>query len=332
VPLQAAAMARKLRLEFPGACYHVINRGNYRSDIFAADRTKKAFEDCLFEACEKSGWLLVAYIMMRNHFHLALETPHGNLVTGMQWLQATFANRFNRLRRSVGHLFQGRYKAYLVEEGEPLAAVASYIHLNPVRAKIIPVERLSEYRYSSYWYLRNRAQRPPWLRIEAVLAHTDGLADTPQGWASYDAHLRWQAAEGPLGRAEAFKQMSQGWAIGSADFKATLLRDHAIVALARAWEAKGADEIRIRAWEELCQRGLVALSRSETELARTPGAVRWKVALAAFLKERSQASNGWIGRRLHLGCAKYVSRLVAAARRSSPPSPELTSLRGHGET
>ncbi len=110
-------MARKLRLEFPGACYHVINRGNYRANVFQSEKTKAAFVSCLFEACVKSHWLLHAFTVMRNHYHLALETPEGNLVAGMQWLQSTFANRFNRLRDERGHLFQGRYKALLVEEG-----------------------------------------------------------------------------------------------------------------------------------------------------------------------------------------------------------------------
>ena len=110
-------MARKLRLEYPGPIYHVINRGNYRTGVFATAGAKAAFEKCLFEASAKSGWVLHAFVVMRNHYHLALETPTGNLVTGMQWLQATFANRFNRLRGERGHLFQGRYKALLVEEG-----------------------------------------------------------------------------------------------------------------------------------------------------------------------------------------------------------------------
>src|SRR5512147_1697273 len=109
-PGTLARMARKLRLEFPGACYHVINRGNYRADIFKTEGAKAAFEACLFEACEKSNWVLHAYVLMSNHYHLALETPDGNLVAGMQWLQATFANRFNKLRGERGHLFQGRYK------------------------------------------------------------------------------------------------------------------------------------------------------------------------------------------------------------------------------
>ena len=88
-------MARKLRLEFPGACYHVINRGNDRRNVFATEGTKVAFERCAFGACEKSGWLLHAFVVMRNHDHLAIEAPLGNLVAGMQWLKASFANRLN---------------------------------------------------------------------------------------------------------------------------------------------------------------------------------------------------------------------------------------------
>src|SRR5438105_8111243 len=103
-------MARKLRLEYPGAIYHVINRGNYRHWIFTEEGTRAAFETCLFECCRRSQWLLHAFVVMSNHYHLALETPLGNLVAGMQWLQATFANRFNRFRKEHGHLFQGRYK------------------------------------------------------------------------------------------------------------------------------------------------------------------------------------------------------------------------------
>ena len=134
-------MARKLRLEYPGAIYHVINRGNYRADVFRTEGAKAAFEACLFEACAKSGWVLHAFVVMCNHYHLALETPEGNLVTGMQWLQATFANRFNRLRGERGHLFQGRYKSLLVETGAALGQVCDYIHLNPVRAGAVPAER-----------------------------------------------------------------------------------------------------------------------------------------------------------------------------------------------
>ena len=173
-------MARKLRLEFPGACYHVINRGNYRAQVFATEQTRAAFEACVWEACEKSGWLLHAFVVMNNHYHLALETPEGNLVAGMQWLQATFANRFNRLRGERGHLFQGRYKSLLVEPGAALGQVCHYLHLNPVRAGLVAVGDLPTYRASSYWHLWQK-KRPAFLRVETALAEAGGLADTPAG-------------------------------------------------------------------------------------------------------------------------------------------------------
>lgn len=324
-------MARKLRLEYPGACYHVINRGNYRSAIFESDQTKAAFVACLFEACKKSGWLLHAHVVMRNHYHLAIETPLGHLVAGMQWLQATFANRFNRRRGVNGHLFQGRYKAFLVEEGEPLAAVAHYIHLNPVRAGVISVDRLDEYRHSSYWFLRRKGARPACLSLDVLMAQT-GLIDAPPGWRKYAEYLQWEAVDGPLGRADAFKTMSQGWALGSEEFKAGLVREHALLALARAWEDKGAQEIRTLHWEDHCHRALRILGRSDRDLEQTGGCASWKAALAAFLKERTQASNSWLGRRLCIGSAKYVSRLAAAASSARPTLPELQTLRRHGET
>ena len=92
-------MARKVRIEYAGACYHVINRGNYRSWIFESEGARVSFVKCLQEACEAMGWRLHAWVLMGNHYHLCLETPEANLVEGMRWLQSTFANRFNRFRK-----------------------------------------------------------------------------------------------------------------------------------------------------------------------------------------------------------------------------------------
>jgi REP element-mobilizing transposase RayT len=319
-------MARKLRLEFPGACYHVINRGNYRTSIFESSTAKAAFEACLFEACVKSNWLLHAFVVMRNHFHLAIETPEGNLVAGMHWLQCTFASRFNRLRNERGHLFQGRYKALLVEEGTPLGMVCDYIHLNPVRASLLPVTELEEYRHSSYWYLRRPTARPPFLRLDLVLAAAGQLADTSAGWTSYRDYLVWQAAEGPHGKSTAYVPLSRGWALGSAGFKAALIKDHALAATARAWESEGVREIRQQSWEHSCLKGLKALRRTESDMRTARKAAPWKVALAIFLKERTQASNAWIGKRLMMGSAKYVSYLISMARRSAMQPRELAIL------
>ena len=142
-------MPRKVRVEYAGACYHVINRGNYRRDLFAAKGAAESFQACVFEAGQCFGWRLHAFVIMRNHFHLAVETPEPNLSEGMKWLQGTWAARFNRFRGEGGRPFQGRYKALHVEAGHALAQVAHYIHLNPVRAKIKTAPRLGDYRWSS---------------------------------------------------------------------------------------------------------------------------------------------------------------------------------------
>lgn len=315
-------MARKLRLEFPGACYHVINRGNYRHDVFRTEKAKAAFEKCLFEACQKSEWRLHAYVIMRNHYHLALETPAGNLVSGMQWLQATFANRFNRFHGERGHLFQGRYKALLVEEGGPLAKVADYIHLNPVRAGICPVATLRAYRFSSYRLLFAPQSRPRWLDFRTVLHEAGRLSDALAGWRSYAAHLAIRAADGALAEGS----ISQGWAVGSEEFKVALMHDHALVARTRAWERIGANEIRRQAWQEALLRGLRCLGRRESELMEGRKSECWKVALAVFLRESTQASNGWLGETLRIGRANYVARLVSTAKRR-PPIDALRRLR-----
>lgn len=319
-------MARKLRLEFPGACYHVISRGNYRAPVFAEGGAAQAFESCLFEACQKSHWLLHAFVVMRNHYHLALATPEGNLIAGMHWLQVTFATRFNKFRDERGHVFQGRYKAILVEEGEQFAAVSHYTHLNPVRAGVLAVPELGRYRYSSYWYLRQRSLRPPSLRLDLVLAATGGLADNPAGWDSYQQYLTFQNETGPFGCSKAYVPLSKGWALGSAAFKATLIQDHALAAETRAWELAGAQEIRRQQWEDLLQRALAVLGRKEVELKEGIGSQTWKVALAQFLREQSQASNTWIAERFGIKRGAYVSRLVSEARRGDVLA-ELVLLR-----
>lgn len=204
--------------------------------------------------------------------------------------------------------------------------VSDYIHLNPVRTRIVPVARLIEHRYSSYWYLRRPRQRPPGLRLDLMLAAVGQIADTAAGWDSYDRHLEWQAEVGPTGKSKAYVSLGNGWALGSADFIAALLRDHTVATTARAWESKGSNEIREQAWEQSCRNALQVLSLEESDIKEAAKAAAWKIALAVFLKVRSQASNRWLGRRLHMGSDKYVSYLVSLAR-SRDASEELVILR-----
>ena len=145
-------MARKLRVEYPGALYHVMSRGDHGDPIFQDDRDRERFVETLGEAALKTGWQVHAYCLMSNHFHLVVETPQGNLVAGMKWLLGTYTGRFNRRHKLFGHLFSGRYKSLVVDGSGTgyLKTVCDYVHLNPVRAKLMgPEQKLRAYRWSS---------------------------------------------------------------------------------------------------------------------------------------------------------------------------------------
>src|SRR5687768_12893033 len=141
-------MARKLRIQFPGAIYHLMSRGDRREKIFHDDTDRESFLQTLGETCGKTAWQVHAFCLMPNHFHLVVETPQPNLVPGMKWLLGTYTARFNRRHKISGHVFAGRYKSLLVGgEGGYLRTVCDYVHLNPARAKLLPPEAaLREYR------------------------------------------------------------------------------------------------------------------------------------------------------------------------------------------
>lgn len=322
-------MPRKLRLEFSGACYHVINRGNYRRDAFLTDRTKAAFVDCLFAACVRSEWRLHAFVVMRNHYHLALETPQGNLVAGMHWLQSTFANRFNRLRDERGHLFQGRYKALVVEPGDALGQVAHYIHLNPVRAGILPVSGLRQYPASSYAYLWRPRQRPDFLCLDETL-WAAGLPDTSAGWKCYADFLAWHAEEGPAGKSKAYVNLSRGWALGGDEFKSRLLRDQAVARDTRAWEVQGVKEVRELQWQGALDGALAIAGKTAPEIAAAAKSAPWKLAIASWLKVYTQAPNRWLAQQLNLGHpAVFSSNLTRYRRHTQATDPLWQRLTQH---
>lgn len=317
-------MPRKLRLEFAGACYHVINRGNYRRDVFAPKGAAEAFERCLFEACGKFDWRLHAYVVMRNHYHLALETPEPNLSVGMKWLQGTWAARFNRHRGEAGRPFQGRFKALHVEPGHALAQVAHYIHLNPARARVVKAEEIGEFPWTSLrWFGRKGC--PEFLVGETILAESGGLADTPAGWRNYRGYLAALADERPRKRDEKFGRLSKGWMVGSVEFKQALRKDLALLGanLDQA-ELRGTGavrELREAGWEKKLQAAARALRINLTRLPAKKSAPE-KVALAAALKTATAASNGWLADRLAMGqpatVSQYVRRFQLAKRAPEP--------------
>ncbi len=173
-------MARPLRLEFADALYHVTSRGNEQRPTFYDDRDRRAFLVFLGEAVRRFGWILTAWVLMTNHFHLVVQTPEPNLSKGMHWLNGRYAAWFNRRHKRSGHLFGGRFKSHLVEKESYLANVMRYVVLNPVRAGI--VNRPEEYRWSSYRATAGLESAPEWLDIEAALALFAPNREIAQGY------------------------------------------------------------------------------------------------------------------------------------------------------
>src|SRR5882724_6765589 len=169
-------MARPLRIEYEGARYHVINRGNFRHNLFEGKEAAEIFERTLAEAAVKFRWKVHAYVVMRNHFHLALEITEPNLSHGMKWLQGTWTRRSTGLRRSIGRPFRDRYKSLIVEPGPWFGQLCHSIHLNPVRAGAVKMKEILNHAWGSLpkFYAKNR---PAWLTAEVVLASAGDLRD-----------------------------------------------------------------------------------------------------------------------------------------------------------
>jgi len=162
-------MARPLRLEYPGAVYHVTSRGNARQDIVMDDRDRTLFLERLAHVIDRFGWRCHAFCLMDNHYHLLIETPQPNLSRGMRQLNGTYTQAVNRRHQRVGHLFQGRFTAILVEKEAHLLELCRYVVLNPVRAKLVNHPRL--WAGSSYRETAGERTAPAWLSTDWILGH-----------------------------------------------------------------------------------------------------------------------------------------------------------------
>ncbi|HEX7988168.1 MAG TPA: transposase [Duganella sp.] len=161
-------MARPLRLEFPGALYHVTCRGNRRENIFRDRTDRLAWFVEAERMCQRFHFVVHAFCLMTNHFHLLIETPEGNLGQGMRLLNSAYSQHFNRRHDLAGHVMQGRYHAVLVQKESYLLELARYIVLNPVRAGI--VDAPENWEWSSYRFMLNKKSAPSWLTIDWLLA------------------------------------------------------------------------------------------------------------------------------------------------------------------
>lgn len=298
-------MPRKLRVEYSGAIYHVMSRANGKGNIFETDVDRHDFVKTLAETCQKTGFTIHAYCLMRNHFHMVVETPNGNLVAGMRWFLSAYTLRFNPRHKRFGHVFSGRYKALIVDGSGTgyLRTVCDYVHLNPVRAKLLkPQERLLAYPWSSLGlYLAAPPHRPAWLRVDRLLGEHGIQRDDSAGREQFERRMEARRTE--ESDVEEWKKIRRGWCLGSAEFKEDLLErmegrlgEHHSGALKReSAQAKAeriiAEELKGRNWSE---RDLKLRIKSDPE----------KLALAARLRRETTLTLPVIAARLQMGSWK----------------------------
>ena len=303
-------MARKLRVEYEGAIYHLMNRGDRKEPIFREDSDRTLFLETLGQACAKTDWQVHAYCLMRNHFHLVVETPRANLVSGMKWFLGNYTSRFNRKHKLFGHLFSGRYKSLVVDGSGSgyLRTVCDYVHLNPVRARLLGKEqKLRGYRWSSYGeYLKSPKRRVSWLRVDRVLGEMGIPKDSAVGRKEFEKRLevrRWE------GEPEQWKRVRRGWYLGEEAFRKELIEamgskmgaehygeERQETALAKA-ERIVAEELRKRRWNP---KHLEQRRKGDVE----------KVKIAQRLRGETTMTLAWIAERLRMGTKTHLSHLM----------------------
>jgi putative transposase len=332
-------MPRQVRIEFPGAVYHVMSRGDRLEDIYTDRHDREMFLRTLAEDFERTGWRVHAYVLMSNHYHLLLETPEANLVAGMTWLQTTYTVRFNARHKLRGHVFGGRYKAILVDNEDPryFTTLIDYLHLNPVRAGLVKVPvnatgrgaaSVADYEWSSLGHYGARpAGRPEFLETAWAFGSFN-CRDTLKGRREFVKRVDWRAREEKaercgLGEIEGGQSLQstvrRGWYFGSETFRDRML-DLAERALSRKKRNDNyrASEIRAHGGREAERIIAIALEEFGLERADLPTLRKSdlrKVLIASLLRRDTTVPRMWIAQELEMGHPTAVSgkwRLLSA--------------------
>lgn len=293
----------------------------------------------LGEVSEQTGWMIHAYVLMSNHYHLLVETPEPNLVAGMKWFQGTYTQRFNTMFKRRGHLYQGRYKAIPIatdpRDGglEYFREVSTYIHLNPFRAKLCgegQTTPLQQYIWSSYpLYCGAKRKQPDWLVRSKVLSSwglTEGMAGTLRSYREkLERFMRFEMDPAAGMRGEFEKQVKRGWYIGSEEFRERL--EAKIQGKTTRDSCRGEqrrDHGQFEA-ERLLKAALLQLKVTESDLLTRPSVNPEKQAVAWLLKTHTVVTGQWIADRLQMGHRVNASRAISRFRSSS--AKEIRLLR-----
>ena len=254
---------------------------------------------------------------MRNHFHLVMETPQPNLVAGMKWLLGVYTKRFNIRHKLCGHLFAGRYKALVVDGSGNgyLRTVCDYVHLNPVRAKVLPADaRLESFVWSSYAeYLKPPGKRASWLRVERLLGEKQIPRDSPAGREEFRRQTEERRRQ--EGATE-WGGLERGWCLGGEAFRKELLAAAGERAGASHYGAAKRESLEGKA-ERVIEEELGRLGWGEAALRERRKGDGGKVAIARRLRRETTMTYGWIAKRLQMGSWGYVFNLPRPAKKST---------------
>lgn len=282
------------------------------------DNDRKMFLKCLTDVCGKTGWRIHVYVLMPNHYHLLIETPQANLVDGMRWFQTTYTARFNARHHLNGHLFQGRYKAIVVEAEAKgyFLGISLYIHLNPVRGGLVKGKKsLTDFLWSSYpEYLRYPSQRPVWLCVERVLGEF-GEKDNIHGRVAYGRYLEHEAnkEQNNSGERDRWKAYRCGWYMGGTEFRDRLFGLLEGVMKGKQRSSYVGEEIwahEEKEAETLIQEALKIMRADESDIVRWRKGDERKQAIAWLVKQHTTVRNRWISGRLRMGHEVTVSKAV----------------------
>jgi len=313
-------MGRAPRIEYEGAVYHVMCRGNRQEPVFRENRDNEMFLDTLEEACGRCGWRVHAFVLMGNHYHLLLETPYANLVDGMRWLQGTYTKRFNIRHKLCGHLFQSRYKALLVDPSENyFETVCGYIHLNPARAGCFDLRagKLSDYVWSSFPQYLNPSRRAGWLSVDRALGSFD-LKDDAVGRRAFELMMQKRVIEvansgNPMEVDAQWAEVRRGWCYGSDSFRNEMVKSLDGVFSGKSRESFVGEQTRqhdVLDAERLVVDQLKRFGLIDSDLVTLKKGDPHKKVIAWVVRKNTSVRNAWIAERLAMGNPSNLSRQV----------------------
>lgn len=320
-------MSRSPRIEYAGAVYHVMSRGDHRELIFQDNDDRKMFLETLGEVCERTGWKMHCYVLMPNHYHWLLETPRACLVDGMRWFQTTYTARYNARHRQCGHLFQGRYKAIVVDSSEAdyFRTLSDYIHLNPVRAHLLKKKspQLEDFFWSSYPAYIGGRKRSAWLETRRVLK-SHGM--TRLLYRSYMEKRVREVLSSGKELDEEWKSIRRGWVLGDEDFRQEMLEYIGEQMEPRHRESYSGEEVKAvdqKKAERLLKRGLQVLGLTQEELQSLKTTDRRKQALTWLIRSSTLASSDWMRAELGLGHRSNISRAMRTFKSAKSKDDQL---------